>query len=287
MLLNYEFGCNVIRLPFVYRNFMKDADGTWLTDKLDENPGIIALDTILSVCEKYGIYVILDMHGCPGGQSVDHCTGGNGFELFTNTHYQDVMEELWVTLVERYKNNPTVAGYDIMNEPCDYSGKIENFNDLRNGVFDRIYKAIRNVDKNHIIVMEAIWGLGVLPTPEEAGWENIIYSTHNYSGGDKTTIDSLVKSMARYGEQHNIPIYIGEFSNMLYADACKQYGVNFTTWTYKGTKYADGDWYMYYAYKDIVDVYNDSFEQIKRKWGTTLQTKNGFKENTTITSIFK
>lgn len=54
---------------------MKDADGTWLTEKLDDNPGIQKLDWLIETCQKYGVYVILDMHGCPGGQNAGHTTG--------------------------------------------------------------------------------------------------------------------------------------------------------------------------------------------------------------------
>ena len=118
-------GCNVVRVPFWYRNFMKDADGTWLTEKLDDNPGIKRLDWVIETARQYRIYVILDMHGCPGGQSYNHSTGAaRTCELFSNTHYQDVMEELWVAIAERYKDNPAVAAYDIMNEAQEYSGEI-------------------------------------------------------------------------------------------------------------------------------------------------------------------
>lgn len=61
-------GCNVVRVPFWYRNFMKDELGTWLTENLDENPGIRRLDWVIEIAEKYDMYVILDMHGCPEGR---------------------------------------------------------------------------------------------------------------------------------------------------------------------------------------------------------------------------
>ena len=50
-------GCNVVRVPFWYRNFMKDEQGTWITEDLDENPGIRRLDWVIQTAEKYDMYV--------------------------------------------------------------------------------------------------------------------------------------------------------------------------------------------------------------------------------------
>lgn len=35
-----NLGCYVVRGPFWYRNFMKDGQGTWIMEELDENPAI-------------------------------------------------------------------------------------------------------------------------------------------------------------------------------------------------------------------------------------------------------
>ena len=54
---------------------------------------------------------------------------------------------------------------DLGGVPCDY---------------DRIYKTIRSVDKNHIIIFESCWVAGDLPSPDKYGWENIMYEFHHY-----------------------------------------------------------------------------------------------------------
>nr|WP_300304549.1 cellulase family glycosylhydrolase [uncultured Anaerostipes sp.] len=277
-------GCNVVRVPFWYRNFMKDADGTWLTEKLDDNPGIQKLDWLIETCQKYGVYVILDMHGCPGGQNAGHTTGGRTCELYTNEHYQDVMEELWVTIAERYKNNPAVAAYDIMNEAQEWDGDVAS--DPRNKVYDRMLKAIREVDSDHIITIEGIWNFGVLPDPNEIGWENVVYQEHQYNVKDENAAEKLVADWAAYREQHNVPVYLGEFSYMPFADACEKYNIPYTTWTYKGTIKLDEDWYMYYKYVEAADVTRDSYDQIKEKWGSVLHTDD-FEEVTKVTDIFR
>ncbi len=40
-----------------YRNFMKDEQWTWITEDLDENPGIRRLDWVIQTAEKYDMYV--------------------------------------------------------------------------------------------------------------------------------------------------------------------------------------------------------------------------------------
>ena len=185
-----EKGCNVVRVPFWYRNFMKDEQGTWIAEDADENPGFQKLDWVIEMAEKYGMYVILDMHGCPGGQSMDHCCGTLGENrLYTDEVCQDTMEKLWVAIAKRYRDNPTVAAYDIMNEPQNNSGyEGENSYDpwnrnsweLSNRIYDRMIKAVREVDQNHIITVEGIWRVSNLPNPKVMGWTNMMYQLHLY-----------------------------------------------------------------------------------------------------------
>lgn len=52
-------GCNVIRVPFWYRNFMSTPEGAWLSENPDENPGFQRLDWLIEMAEKYGLYVVL------------------------------------------------------------------------------------------------------------------------------------------------------------------------------------------------------------------------------------
>lgn len=263
-------GCNVIRVPFGYWNFMADDKGTWLTEEIEDNPGFQRFDWLLEIAGKHGIYVILDMHGCPGGQSYDTCDGTPGdYFLFSDSEYQDVMEKLWIAIAERYKDEPALAGYDIMNEAEYYSGSVES--DPRNMVYNRMYQAIRAVDPAHIIFIEAIWELNCLPTPEQAGWENVVYETHPY---DKSDAESYCNSLLEYMESNQIPIYIGECSSMKMLDTCKKYEISCTPWTYKGTNYAEGTWYMYYTDQlSAADVLSDSYWLIEMKWGKCLRTQ--------------
>lgn len=267
-----DMGCNVIRIPFWYRNFMTSPDGTWISENPEDNPGFQRLDWIIDAAGRYGVYVILDMHGCPGGQSTDHCSGSSRqCELFENPMYQDAMEKLWLAIANRYKNNPVVAAYDIMNEAQSFNTSVEN--DPRNLLYDRMIKAIRATGDKHIIAVEAIWNLSVLPEPDLWNWENVIYELHLY-GGDYSNADNYFKSLKDYSALHNVPIYIGEYSDMNILQACRKFGISNTSWTYKGTVYLEEPWFMYYNNKvAYADVYNDPYWVIKEKWGQFLLTE--------------
>src|SRR5882724_4719160 len=64
---------NVVRLPFYYGLLENDAaPGQLRPDAFKW------LDRAVTMAAQAGIYVIVDMHGAPGGQSTDQCTGHGG-----------------------------------------------------------------------------------------------------------------------------------------------------------------------------------------------------------------
>lgn len=285
-----EKGMNVVRVPFWYRNFMLDAEGTWLTEDMDKNPGFKRLDWVIETAGRYGMYVILDMHGCPGGQSMDHCCGTLGKnELYTNETYQETMETLWKVIADRYKDNPIVAAYDIMNEPQNNGGyEGENSYDpwqedswqMSNVIYDRMIKAIREVDGEHVITVEGIWRVSNLPDPKEMGWTNVMYQTHLYDDDD-AGFKQWVQAMVDTRENYGVAGYIGEFQNLNGLAMCNAKNISWTTWSYKGTSDV-GTFFWYTNVLEDVDPKADSFQEIKDKWGSRLWTEN-FNEKKTVT----
>lgn len=286
-----EKGMNVVRVPFWYRNFMLDEEGTWINEDMNENPGFKRLDWVIETAGKYGMYVILDMHGCPGGQSMDHCCGTLGRnELYTNETYQQTMQILWEAIADRYKESPVVAAYDIMNEPQNNGGyEGENSYDpwqeeswqMTNAIYDRMIKAIRIIDKEHVITVEGIWRVSNLPDPKEMGWENMMYQTHLYD--DDAGFRQWSQAMADTSKKYGVAGYIGEFQNLNGLAMCNERGISWTTWTYKGT--ADvGTFFWYSKFMENADPDVDSFEVIKEKWGSGLRTEN-FNEKKAVTNV--
>ena len=268
-----KLGFNCVRLPFWYRNFMNE-DGTWLTANHNENPGFKRIDWLIETCEKYGIYIILDMHGAPGGQSKNHSTGKAGRnELYEGEGKMETCVELWTTIAERYKDNEIIAVYDLLNEPQNNGGYSGDYSweagsqeaaAQTNKAYDILYKAIRQVDENHIISFEGMWSTEVLPNPEECGYENVMYQLHIY---DKSTdmIHYRVKELRKVRREWGVAVYNGEYNNgeneyfaqMLY----KLFDINRTKWNYK-TYNAGSQWGIFNQNVKRIDIKTASYEEI-------------------------
>ena len=275
-----NLGFNCIRIPFWYRNFMSDENGTYFSENDDENPGFKRLDRAIETAGKYGLYIILDMHGCPGGQSGDHSTGKSGRNyLYKETKYQDIMEDLWVKIADRYKLSKTVVSYDIMNEPmnnCDYkhgvkqayrySAGSESAKAATNAVYDRMIKAIRKADPFHVITVEGIWQISCLPNPKTYGWTNMMYQLHTYD--DKSaTLENHCKGLKNARTNYGVAVFIGEFNpHSFYSDSVtmfNNYGINYTLWNYKtanlyGTPTKWGLYTKTYSYSEQVNLLTKS-----------------------------
>jgi len=77
--------------------------------------GFHLLDDLVQWCRASGLYVILDMHGAPGGQTGQNIddSANDQPELFQQTRYEDQLVSLWTAIARRYKDQPAVAGYDL------------------------------------------------------------------------------------------------------------------------------------------------------------------------------
>lgn len=268
-----KLGFNCVRVPFWYRNFTTE-EGEWITEDMNENPGFKRLDWLISTCEKHGIYVILDMHGAPGGQSKNHCTGKAGRnELYENEDKMNSAVEIWKAIAERYKDNKTVAAYDLLNEPQnnggydgDYSWAAESEEAVSrtNKAYDTLYKAIREIDKNHIISFEGVWSTNVLPNPNEMGYENMLYQLHLYDR-DKGMIKYRVKELKTARKDWGVAVIVGEYNNGEYEYyAQKQYDKNDISrvkWNYK-TYNAGEQWGIFNKDVERIDIKTASYEEI-------------------------
>lgn len=284
-----RLGFNCVRIPFWYRNFMSE-DGEWLSDNPDEIQGFRRLDWALDQCKKYGIYAVLDMHGCPGGQSLNHSTGTNGSNtLYTNRDNQKMMEKLWTTIADRYKDNPCIAAYDIMNEPHNNGGnnspkawKPEGPQavSLTNSVYDTMIKAIRRVDQNHVITVEGIWSMKVLPNPVDYGWTNMMYQLHIYDDNEYM-INERIKELRSAQKEYGVAVYVGEYnSRSRERFAAGRYStekINRSKWNYKGVCAGFDGWSLFNKNLDTrADITSESAENLMKLLGDDMLTENGF-----------
>jgi endoglucanase len=143
--LLHEIGFNLVRVPFNYRHFESDLEPY----RYNEKPfGVF--DSIIRWAKKYGVYILFDFHAVPGSQSEDwHSDNASIDEKFFDVKdYQDRAVALWKEIARRYRDEEIVFGYDLINEPNT------RYPERLNAYYHQAIKAIRGVDKNHIIVVE-------------------------------------------------------------------------------------------------------------------------------------
>ena len=107
-------GMNSIRIPFNYRLFTSED----YCGQNNPNRGFELLDRVIGWCKKEGLYVLLDMHCAPGGQTGDNIDDGYGYPfLYKSKDMQQLTINTWKRIAAHYKNETTVMGYDLLNEP--------------------------------------------------------------------------------------------------------------------------------------------------------------------------
>ena len=292
-----ELGLNVVRVPFTYMNVyhhLSDAGELLHPDEftLREDP-FERLDFALEMCKKYGLYLILDLHGAVGSQNgSDHSGDTSRTNLYADTElgeaYREKTAELWALVAEHFAGESNVAGYDLLNEPTRASGATQW------DYYDVLYDAVREADPDHMIFIEATWEPNNLPSPEDYGWENVVYEYHHYNWDyNDQSNKSFYTFKKLLGNTHKVPSLIGEFNawgdsrrstgkrdqtdleaNAGVLEFYNGEGWHWTTWTYKvvGTL-RDSNWGLFNAstlLKDVtkIDPETDSYEDILAAWSS-------------------
>lgn len=275
-------GLNAVRLPIWYRN-LQTEDGEWLPD------GFKRIDWFVQSAWKRGIYTILDLHGAPGGQTKGESTGRirQKAELWNNEGHLARTTAIWQRIATRYRGNPAVAAYDLLNEPSDAPSLGTLWS-----TYDRLYRAVREIDPDHVISVEGCintrvgeksigWGWDALPHPDLFGWKNMLYQLHHYEW-DWNNLDKQKKGIDFHLDEWNkhrslgVPVYMGEFNPMAQEQAWAhalgiftESGFSWTFWTYKATHGTGSDsWGLYNPITKPVapNLATDDLETIRRKW---------------------
>lgn len=224
-----ELGFNSVRIPFHY-NMLSPEYGVY------NEGGFKYLDTIVNWCKKYDMYCILDMHCAPGSQNGQNISDDLSDEakLYTqNEKYQPHVNDIWRRIALRYKDEPYIAGYDLINEPV-LTHNI-TMTDLRNSYIS-LTDAVREVDKKHIIFIEGDHYSTRFAGLEPKWDDQLCISFHKY--WNPTTKDSL-KNYLEFQDIMDAPMWLGESgenSNQWFIetiDLCESLGISWNWWTHK------------------------------------------------------
>jgi endoglucanase len=263
-----QLGVNSLRVSFNYRLFEDDQNPyEYLQD------GFTEIDRILKLCEKYGIFAILDLHAAPGGQNPDwHSDNALGESLlWEHADFRKRTIALWKHIAEHYASKRWIGAYDLLNEPVLM---IPNKSVLNQFYLDLI-REIRGVDPNHMLFVEGDFYATHFEMLDPFEDPNVALSFHFYpffhqDDSTKTTqkerleeeilldvpLDDITKRFKR-------PLWCGEtgarfghpqrehFESMLadVLDIFEERGISWSIWAYKdartmGTTHpkADSDW---------------------------------------------
>jgi aryl-phospho-beta-D-glucosidase BglC (GH1 family) len=190
-------GFNSVRVALHYEFFVAN-----------NGEGFHLLDQLVDWCREAGTSVILDLHCAPGGQTGTNIDDRWRYPwLYESTADQALTIELWKKLALHYRDEPTVLGYDLLNEPITHFSQLAKYNPQLGQLYRQIVAAIREVDDNHIVILEAAqWdtNFGVFGPPFD---DNSIYEFHKYW---TATEESVISQYLNYRDEYKIPIWLDE-----------------------------------------------------------------------------
>ncbi len=241
------WGFNHVRMAMHYNTYTLPIERepvagvhTWLDE------GFAITDSLLAWCEANRIYLFLDLHAAPGGQGNDVAiSDASPVKFWEDGRNIDKTIALWQKLAERYKNEEWIGGYDLMNEPNwgftdpegDRNGTAEQNNAPLRDFFVRATRAIREIDTNHLIVIEGNgWGNnynGVWPLDWDS---NTAISFHRYwIPNTQETLETALRNRA----EQNAPLWMSESGENTYewfteaVELLESNDIGWCWWTFK------------------------------------------------------
>ncbi|MDQ3813479.1 MAG: glycoside hydrolase family 5 protein, partial [Armatimonadota bacterium] len=240
-----RFNINLLRVGFDYSVFEDDAQPMQLRENAFRHT-----DKALQLAEKYGMYVLFDLHGAQEQQIAGRQSGrANHNRFWKDPKAQERSLWLWQQIVTRYKGRTNVLGYEALNEPWGGGQKA-----LRDYCLTW-YKTVRPLDPETILVLPGGKNeISFYGVPSENGWENVAFDMHFYPGlfGQgtqgpdihRTFLTEDMKTWRATMSRMNAPLIIGETKVVYrgpgtaemtrrYLDAYSAEGWAMIQWTWK------------------------------------------------------
>ena len=190
-------GYNSIRIPIDHRFFTPG-----------NNEGFALLDRVIGWAQDAGLYIIIDMHAAPGGQTGTNIDNSWGYPwLFESPECQQETIDTWKRIAEHYRDSSTVLGYDLLNEPIPPFPAIQIYNSRLEPLYRRIVAGIREVDTHHVVILGgAQWdtNFSVFGPPFDS---NVMYTFHKYWMPPE---QPAIQPYLDFRDRCHVPIWLGE-----------------------------------------------------------------------------
>ena len=170
--------------------------------------GYAMIDRLIEWCRTHELWVLLDLHGAPGGQTGTNIDDSprNKPELFMDARYRELTIDLWRELATRYAGETVVFGYDLLNEPLPNEWQYTYADELVE-LYRDLTRVIREIDPDHLIVYEGSHWATNWDIFTEVWDDNSLLQFHKYwSSPDTASIQRFLDTRERLG----LPIYMGE-----------------------------------------------------------------------------
>ncbi|MDR3651674.1 MAG: cellulase family glycosylhydrolase [Paludibacter sp.] len=259
-------GMNSIRIPFHYKLFTNED----YMGYNNSNRGFELLDRVVKWCKSEGLYVILDMHDAPGGQTGDNIDDSYGYPwLFENGNDQLMFCSIWGRIAKHYANETTIIGYDLLNEPiAPYFNNKDEINKKLENVYKMAVASIRKYDKNHIVLLGGAQWDGNFAVFTDWHFDNkMMYTCHRYWCD---TLQANIQDLLDFRNKVNLPIYMGET------------GENTDNWVSSFRKLLEKNnigWH-YWPYKKLSSTRGMVSIKVPEKWNLLTEyinkERNGF-----------
>ena len=219
-------GFNAIRVPLHYSLF-----------ESDDAEGFKLLDSLIAWSRAEGLYVVLDLHAAPGGQTGTNIDDSPGYPwLYQSLQEQEHLIATWRRLASHYHDEPAVVGYDLLNEPIPHFSKLAPLNSLLEPLYKKLSTEIRRVDARHILFLGgAQWdgNFSIFGKPFDA---NVAYTFHKYWTAPD---ESVLRQYLDFRERYDVPIWMGESGENTdewvaqFTKTLEQNNIGWAFWPYK------------------------------------------------------
>jgi hypothetical protein len=224
--LLHRAGFNAIRVPLHYGLF-----------ESDDAEGFKLLDRLIAWSRAENLYVVLDLHAAPGGQTGTNIDDSAGYPwLYQSPQEQEHLIAIWRRLATHYRDEPAVLGYDLLNEPIPHFPKLAPLNSSLEPLYKKLTGEIRKVDAHHILFLGgAQWdgNFSVFGKPFDA---NVAYTLHKYWTAPD---ESVLRQYIDFRERYDVPIWMGESGENTdewiaqFVKALEKNNIGWAFWPYK------------------------------------------------------
>ncbi|MFQ1021513.1 cellulase family glycosylhydrolase [Tardisphaera saccharovorans] len=249
-----SWGFNVIRMPIAW-SFVEPKPGVYDSSYISQVKQAVAM------ANRYGIYVIIDMHqwhwspcfsqlygattnglpmwAVPYQQQTKNAEEKDKAYFWSNTTVEQDFANMWEYVASQFANDSGILGYDLFNEPTtptNWTSQQMYENMAR--VYDMAISAIRKVDQRHVIFFETSeWDSGTHPNnwvePTDPA-HKLALEVHDYWANP---LSAPLYAALQASQKWDMPVYDGEFgagmnSPLLATEAFNRYGIAWTYWSY-------------------------------------------------------